>query len=131
MYLDSIDASNTSIDTLADLDITTSSCTVSQYKTTISEEHANSVNSTFAECVENAIVLNIDDYHSIHTKWMLNTTTTLTTMHLVTILMNPIMTQPAILKINIYNPVLVDAELIKTNMGNRFMKFYSLSHNRR
>jgi len=41
------------------------------------------------------------------------------------------MTQPAILKINIYNPVLVDAELIKTNMGNRFMKFYSLSHNRR
>ncbi len=104
---------------------------VSQYKTTISEEHANSVNSTLAECVKNAIVLNIDDYHSIHTKWMLNTTTTSTAIYLVTILMNPIITQPVISKMNIYNPVLVDAELIKTNMGNRFMKFYSFSYNRR
>ncbi len=76
------------------------------------------------------MVLNIDDYHSIHTKRMPNTTITSTAVHLVTILMNPIMTQPAILKMNIHNPVLVDAELIKTNIGNRFMKFYGLSYNR-
>ena len=129
MYLDSTGASNTSIDTLADLGVTTSSRTISRYKTTISEEHANSVNSTFAECVENAIVLNIDDYHSIHTKRMPNTTITSTAVHLVTILMNPIMTQPAILKMNIHNSVLIDTKLIKTNMKNRFMKLYNLSYN--
>src|SRR6266498_1599648 len=131
MYLDSTGASNTSIDTLTNLGVTTSSHTVSRYKTTISEEHANSVNSTLAECVENAIILNIDDYHSIHTKRMSNTTTMSTAVHLVTILINPIMTQPAILKMNIHNPVLVNAELIKTNMRNRFMKFYGLSYNQR
>ncbi len=60
---------------------------------------------------------------------MPNTTTISIVIHLATILMNSIMTQPAILKMNIYNSVLVDTELIKTNMENRFMKFYGLSHN--
>jgi len=44
---------------------------------------------------------------------------------------NPIMTQHAVPKINIHNPVLVDADLIKTNMENKFMNLCGLSHNRR
>ncbi len=102
---------------------------ISRYKITISEKHIKSVNSTLTECVKNAIVLNINDYHSIHTKWMQNTTITSTAMHLATILMNLIMMQPAILKTNIHNPILVDAKLIKANMKNRFMKFYDFLHN--
>jgi len=129
IYLDSIGVFNMSIDTFADLGIITTSHTVFQYKTIISEEHAKSVNSTLAECIKNAMVLNIDNYYSIHTKRMSNITITSIVIHLATILMNSIMMQPAISKINIHNSVLVDAELIKTNIKNRFMKFYDLSHN--
>jgi len=49
------------------------------------------------------MVLNIDNYHSIYTKWILNTTTTSTAAYLATILINLITTQNAISNINIYN----------------------------
>ena len=62
---------------------------------------------------------------------MLNTTITFTTAHLVTILMNLIVTQSMILRLNIHNPKLVDMELIKLNLNNRFMMLFGLSHNQR
>ncbi|CAG8621852.1 442_t:CDS:2 [Funneliformis caledonium] len=62
---------------------------------------------------------------------MPNTTTTSTAAHLATILMNPITTQYAIPNMNIHNPRLVDAKLIKLNLNNRFMTLLSLSHNQR
>jgi len=74
------------------------------------------------------MVLNIDDYHSIHTKRMPNTTTISTTAHLATILIN-LITQHAIPKLNIHNLKLVDAKLIKVNLENKFMALYGLSHN--
>ncbi|RIB10066.1 hypothetical protein C2G38_2207130 [Gigaspora rosea] len=131
IYIDSVGASNSLIDTLADLGVTTTSRTVDRHKTAISEEHANNVDSTLAEYLENAMVLNIDDYHNIHGIKMPTTTITSTAVHLATILMNPITTQQAISRINIHNPRLVDAELIKTNIENKFMNLYSLSHNQR
>jgi hypothetical protein len=131
MHIDSTGTSNASIDTLADLGVTTTSRTTTQYKTATSEEHADTVDSALAEYAENAMVLNIDDYHSIHTKRTPNTTTTSTAAHLATVLMNPITTQSAISKMNIHNPALVDAELIKMNVATRFMVPYGLSHNQR
>ncbi len=74
------------------------------------------------------MVLNIDDYHSIHTKRMPNTTTISTTAHLATILIN-LITQHAIPKLNIHNLKLVNAKLIKVNLKNKFMVLYGLSHN--
>ncbi|RIB25161.1 hypothetical protein C2G38_2031283 [Gigaspora rosea] len=131
LYLDSVSASDSSINTLSDLGVTTTTHTVAQHKTSISEEHANAVNSTLAQYMENAMVLNIDDYHSIHTKRVPNTTTTSDAAHLVTILINPITTQPAISNIDIHNPLLVDAKLIKRNIATKFMTLYSFSHNQR
>ncbi|RIB26015.1 hypothetical protein C2G38_2065994 [Gigaspora rosea] len=130
MFLDSSGSSNACIDTFSDLGIATTSRTVQRLKSTISEEHEETVNSALVKCAENAMVLNIDDYYSIHTERAPDTTTTSTAAHLAMILMNPIMTQRAILKLNIHNPLLVDAELIKTNIESRFMRFYGLSHNR-
>ncbi|CAG8723714.1 3018_t:CDS:2, partial [Funneliformis mosseae] len=79
--------------------------------------------------MENGMIPNIDDYHSIHTKRMPNTIIISTAIRLATILMNPITTQYAIPKMNIHNPILVDAELIKTNMKNKFMRLCGLLHN--
>src|SRR6185369_1422049 len=96
--------------------------TIQRHKTTISDEHAETVNSTLAEHAEEASILNIDDYHSIHTKRTPNTTTTSTAAYMATVLINPISTQSAIPKMNIHNPALIDAELIKMNVEtNRFM----------
>jgi len=129
MYLDSTGVSNASIDTLADLGVTTTSRTISRHKTNVSDDHAKTVDSKLVEHAEKAMILNIDDYHSIHTKRMPNTTTTSTAAHLATILMNPITTQCAIPNRNLHNPRLVDAELIKLNLNNRFMMLQSLLHN--
>jgi len=52
---------------------------------------------------------------------MPNMTTISTAAHLATVLMNLITTQSAILNTNIYNPILVDTELIKINIKNKFM----------
>ena len=131
IYLDSTGVSNASIDTLADLGVTTTSRTITRHKTTISDDHAKTIDSTLAEYAEKAMILNIDDYHSIHTKRMPNTTTTSTAAHLATILINPITTQCAISNVNIHNPGLIDAELIKLNLNNRFMMLLGLSHNQR
>jgi hypothetical protein len=131
MYLDSTGASNTSIDTPADLGVTTTSRTITRCKDTAAEEHAQIVASALATHAEKAMILNIDDYHSIHTKQMPNTTTTSTAAHLATILMNPITTQKAIPREYVHNPALVDANLIKKNLENRFMALFSWSHNQR
>src|ERR1043165_3523368 len=45
MYLDSTGVSNASIDTLADLGVTTTSCTIIRDKTMISDDHAKTVDS--------------------------------------------------------------------------------------
>jgi hypothetical protein len=129
--LDSTGASNTSIDTLADLGVTTTSRTITRCKDAAAEEHAQSVDSALATHAEKAMILNIDDYHSIHTKRMPNTTTTSTAAHLATILMNPITTQKAIPREDVHNPALVDANLIKKNLEDRFMALFSWSHNQR
>ncbi|CAG8679314.1 13945_t:CDS:2 [Funneliformis caledonium] len=50
-------------------------------------------------------------------------------IHLATILLNPIISQPAIINVNIHNPELVDAMLIKYNIAALFMASFSYSYN--
>ncbi|RHZ49679.1 hypothetical protein Glove_518g10 [Diversispora epigaea] len=122
MYLDSTGASNTSIDILANLGVATTSRTITRHKTSASEEHTKIIDFELTKHANEALILNIG------AKQMPNTTTA---AHLATILINLITTQNAIPKLNIHNPKLVDAELIKINIENKFMAFYSISHNQR
>ena len=131
MYLNSTRTPNSTIDTMATLGLTITSRSISNHKDTVSEKHLTTVESSLADSTNNAIILNIDDYHSIHTKRMPNTTTISTVVHLATILLNPIKNEPAISKQDIHNSALVDASLIKIGIENCFMSTYSISHNRR
>ncbi|CAG8525954.1 10830_t:CDS:1 [Acaulospora morrowiae] len=131
MYLDFTGVSNTTLDTLSDLGITITSHSITRYKTDASKEHYGLVNTILTQHIEKAIVLNIDDYHNIYTKWVPNITTTSNAAHLATILMNPIITQKAIPQLNIHNSKLVNAKSIKINLENRFMELYDLSYNQR
>ncbi len=126
MYLDSTGISNLTIDILIILGLTITSRTISYHKDAISKKHLETVESRLSESVSNVMILNIDDYYSIHTKRMLNIVTTSTAIYFATVLLNPIINKLAILKQNIYNPILVDASLIKIDIDNNFM---SLSHN--
>src|SRR6266542_3402043 len=131
MYLNSTRTPNSMIDIMATLGLTITSHSISNHKDTVSEKHLTTVKSSLADSTNNAIILNIDDYHSIHTKRMPNTTMTSTAVHLATILLNPIKNEPAISKQDIHNPALVNASLIKIGIENYFMSIYSISHNRR
>ncbi|CAJ0634398.1 5944_t:CDS:2, partial [Entrophospora sp. SA101] len=95
--------------------------------------HANRQTPTYLTqtLLTQLLVLNIDDYHSIHIKRMPDTTTTSSAEHLATILLNPIKNQPAIPREDIHNPALIEAQLIKIGIENNFMSTYSLSHNQR
>src|SRR6266542_2068070 len=108
MYLNSTRTPNSTIDTMATLGLTITSRSISNHKDTVSEKHLTTVESSLADSTNNAIILNIDDYHSIHTKRMPNTTTISTVVHLATILIN-LITQHAIPKLNIHNLKLVNA----------------------
>src|SRR6266542_988427 len=113
MYLDSTGTPNSTIDTLTTLGLTTTSRTISYHKDVVSEKYSKTVESRLSESVSNAIVLNIDDYHSIHTKRMSNTVMTSIAVHFATVLLNLIKNELVILKQDIHNPALVDASLIK------------------
>ncbi|RIB07517.1 hypothetical protein C2G38_2214214 [Gigaspora rosea] len=129
MFLDSAGTPDSTIDTLAALDIMITSHSIAYHKDAMSKNHLETVESNLATSTNNALILNIDDYYSIHTKRMPNSTTTSTAEHLATILLNPIKNRPPIPRQNIHNPVLVDASLIKTEIDNHFMSAYSLSYN--
>src|SRR6266542_5057740 len=88
MYLDSTGVHDATIDTLAAMGLTQISRTITRQKDKVSNAHYQTVNNVLSDSAEMAIVLNIDDYHSIHSKRMPNTTTTLTAVYLATILLN-------------------------------------------
>ncbi|CAJ0852307.1 5952_t:CDS:2, partial [Entrophospora sp. SA101] len=131
MYLDSTGTPDSTIDTLATLGMTITSRSIAYHKDAISKKHLTTVESNLADSTNSALVLNIDDYHSIHIKRMPDTTTTSSAEHLATILLNPIKNQPAIPREDIHNPALIEAQLIKIGIENNFMSTYSLSHNQR
>ncbi|RIB15363.1 hypothetical protein C2G38_2319654 [Gigaspora rosea] len=131
MYLDSTGTPNSTIDTLATMGLTLTSRSISYHKDSVSQKHSATVETSLEDSYNNALLLNIDDYHSIHTIKMPITTTTSAPVHLATILLNPIKTQPAIPRQDIHNLTLVNSQLVVTGIENYFMPVYSLSHNRR
>ncbi|CAJ0871309.1 18441_t:CDS:2, partial [Entrophospora sp. SA101] len=76
MYLDSTGTPDSTIDTLATLGMTITSRSIAYHKDAISKKHLTTVESNLADSTNSALVLNIDDYHSIHIKRMPDTTTT-------------------------------------------------------
>ena len=83
----------------------------------------------FLENANNAIILNIDNYYSIHTKRMPNIVTTSIAAYLTIVLLNIIENELAIPKQDIHNPALIDVSLIKTGIDNYLISLYLFSYN--
>jgi len=65
-YLDSTGTSNEGLNTMANLGATTTARAVDRKKKRMSDEHEVYVRNCLTNNLENALILNIDDYHNIH-----------------------------------------------------------------
>ncbi|RIB19126.1 hypothetical protein C2G38_2182720 [Gigaspora rosea] len=119
-YLDSARTSNKGLNTMANIGITTTSRTVNRKKKKISETHEEYVRDDLIEYLNNALILNIDDYHNIHVQQQPRTTATSLPTHMATIVANPCLTL-AIPRNQVLNPKIVDGELIIRNIDKRFI----------
>ncbi|RIB15061.1 hypothetical protein C2G38_2193326 [Gigaspora rosea] len=82
----------------------------------------------------NALALNVDNYHNIHAKWMPNTCSTSTVAHMMTLLLNRInitaIPQMTLNNASIYNPKLIDFELICNTLGHFYMERMAKTFNK-
>ncbi|RIB14010.1 hypothetical protein C2G38_2196346 [Gigaspora rosea] len=109
LYLDSTGTSNSTINALAELGITSTAQ------------------------MENLMILNVDDYHNIHTNRVSKNNETSTAVNMATILLNSIRTTfPIPMNYNgqsIHNPKLVDANSLKADLEYRFMTLLGVTFN--
>ena len=99
MFLDNSGTSDWAIDTLSNMQLSSTSRENQREKNVISSIHRDNVTKELIKYQTNAIVANIDDYHNIHGLRMPTTTSTSTVAHMTTILAIPIPTASAIPKI--------------------------------
>ena len=103
MFLDNSGTSDRTIDTLSNMQLSSTSRENRREKNVISSIHRDNVTKELIKYQTNAIVANIDDYHNIHGLRMPTTTSTSTVAHMTTILAIPIPTASAIPKNIVYN----------------------------
>ena len=121
-YLDSAGTSNEGLNTLARA--------VDRQKKKMSDTHGQHVENVLVQYSQNALVLNIDDYHNIHVQRQPDTTETSSAAHMATILANPCPT-PAILRHGALNPKVIDSELIEKQLDQRFIVNLGISYHDR
>ncbi|RGB25884.1 hypothetical protein C1646_675236 [Rhizophagus diaphanus] len=132
-YLQTSDASSTSIDTLANIELSVSRKTVDRHKKILSDEHQETVDNYCLQNIEKMFFLNIDDYHNIHRRNQPTLIQTHNIFHFVTILLN---SNPDISKISansynnisVHNPIGIDSELIIKNINKVFMNELNKSY---
>ncbi|RIB13952.1 hypothetical protein C2G38_2324121 [Gigaspora rosea] len=130
-YLDSVGTSNEGLNTLANIGITTTARAVDHKKRQFSAAHGEYVEKVLVNCLENALVLNVDDYHNVHVQRQPDTTSTSWAAHMVTIIANPCPIS-AIPRNGALNPKIVDDELILNHLDKRFIVNLGISyHDRR
>ncbi|RIB16018.1 hypothetical protein C2G38_2191071 [Gigaspora rosea] len=112
--------SNEGLNTMANVGITMTARTVNRKKKKISETHEECVKDDLIEHFNNALIINIDDYHNIHVPHKPHTTATSSPTHMATLLANPCLTM-AIPRNQVLNPKVVDGELIIKNIDKRFI----------
>lgn len=131
MFLDQSGASNQAIDTLSHMQLSSSSRENRREKNAIALIHRENVAEELTKYEDNAIIVNIDDYHNIHGLRMPTTTSTSEVYHMTTILAIPIPGARAISNNDIHNPLIVDRNSLIFQIENNYMALLSQSYNDR
>jgi len=127
-YLDSAGTSNEGLNTMANLGVTTTARAVDRRKKKMSDMDGEYVDDVLSQHAENALVLNVDDYHNIHVQRRPDVTSTSWAAHMATILAMPC-PMPAISCTGVVNPKIVDSELIIRHLDERFIVNLGVSYN--
>ncbi|CAG8501710.1 10231_t:CDS:2, partial [Cetraspora pellucida] len=88
LFVDLMGVSAEAIDTLSHADITILQRHLNKKKTAIADNHPHRVVSYLEIKKNNVLVLNINDYHNIHTKQIPDTCSTSSAAHITTLLLN-------------------------------------------
>ncbi|RIB16547.1 hypothetical protein C2G38_2189627 [Gigaspora rosea] len=126
LFVDLMGVSTEAIDALSHAGITISRRHLDRKKTAIADNHPHKVASDLKSKKSNALVLNVDDYHNIHTKRTPDTCSTSSAAHMTTLLLNGVdmIAIPQVMpnSISIHNPRLIDSELICTFLDNYYIE---------
>ena len=138
MFLNHSGTSDQAIDTLSNMQLSSTSRENRREKNIISSIHRDNVTRDLVKYQTNAIIVNIDDYHNIHGLRIPTTTSTSTVAHMTTVLAIPIPTATAIPRnvednvyASIHNPRIVDNNILISKIEDRFMALLSQSFNDR
>jgi len=132
MFLNHSGTSDQAIDTLSNMQLSSTSRENRREKNIISSIHRDNVTRDLVKYQTNAIIVNIDDYHNIHGLRIPTTTSTSTVM--TTVLAIPILRFQEMSKIiyaSIHNPRIVDNNILISKIEDRFMALLSQSFNDR
>ncbi|RIB29915.1 hypothetical protein C2G38_2136600 [Gigaspora rosea] len=105
---------------MANFGISMTSRAVSRQKRRMSNAHEEYVDGSLVNYLEKALVLNVDDYHNIHTPQQPDMTTTSFATNMTTIVVNPCQLS-LIPHYGAINPKIVDDELITKHLNERFI----------
>ena len=105
---------------MANVGMATTFKTVNQQKRRISNMYKKDAEGALSQYLNNALVLNVDDYHNIHVPHQPTTTATSRPTHMTTILMNPCPI-PAIPYNSVVNPKFIDSDLLIKHLNERFI----------
>src|SRR5436853_2315225 len=119
MFLNHSGTSDQAIDTLSNMQLSSTSRENRREKNIISSIHRDNVTRDLVKYQTNAIIVNTDYYHNIHGLRMPTTTSTSTVAHMTTVLAIPIPTATAIPRnvddnvyASIHNPRIVDNNIL-------------------
>ena len=131
MFLDQSGTSNQAIDTFSSIQLSSSSRENRREKNAIALIHRENVAKELSNYQDNAINVNVDDYHNIHGLQMPTTTSTSDVYHMTTILAIPIPEARAVPNDAIHNPLLIDCDSLIFQIENHYMSLLSQSYNNR
>ena len=126
LFLDLMGVSAEALDALSCAGITISQRHLDRKKMEIANCHSSRVNSYLENNKFNALALNVDDYHNIHTKRTPDTCSTSSVAHMTTLVLNHIdvtaIPQTMSNGASIHNPKLIDFELLCNTLSDYYME---------
>ncbi|CAJ0828723.1 10833_t:CDS:1 [Entrophospora sp. SA101] len=128
MFLDQSNTSNQAINTFSSIQLSSSS---RENRNVIALIHKENVAKELSNYQDNAINVNVDDYHNTHGLQMPTTTSTSDVYHMTTILAIPIPEAKAVPNDAKHNPLVIDCDSLIFRIENHYMSLLSQSYNNR
>lgn len=136
LLLDASGTSSSAIETLANAGLAVRQEMIAKHKTQHAKTHSSTIDDFLSDNARNLIIVNVDDFHNIHTYRRGDTTTTSEASHFITILLKSLPESASIPfensdGKNVHNEKGIDADIIINNANLSFFPYFWLSYTSR